>query len=591
MRTSGLHGLQSGLTQEAPIPLLAVRINVSLVEAVVEVEVVQDYVNREEEALEVVYFFPVEESAAVTGFKAEVDGRMVEGQVREVETAVREYKEAVDSGRFAGLLTEVKPDVLHLRLGRLGPGGGCRVRLTYLMEAAAEEGTTRVTLPTTLFPRYCPDSHKSFAVKQLGEIQYSAAINTISHPTTLFSMQVKVSMSRPIQAVTSPTHTLVQSGDQRKLLTMKKQMYELHHYLVEVEADTMDRDVVVLVETEASHMAKLVVEESPDGSSAALVTLIPCLESLTRQLVEVVFLMDCSGSMQGQSITLAREALVLFLHSLPSDSTFNIVRFGSSMEKLFPESQPYSDSTLASALLMAENLKADLGGTEILDPLNQLLIQGRVDSRVRQIFVLTDGAVSNSMECIRRVGKLCKASRVFTVGVGPSVDRHLVSGIARAGGGSAVFTSRGEEMASKVLEQLKQALAPAFHLEDVDWEVEGSSDNYIGPKTPRAVHPGARVSLFRLFTEGTQVRKVTLTASNCQKMVIEGSQKVEGEMVHKMLARKMIQELEEEDAGKEELIKEVALKYKLTSRFTSFVAVDPVRQQDLGTMTVRQVGK
>ena len=74
-------------------------------------------------------------------------------------------------------------------------------------------------------------------------------------------------------------------------------------------------------------------------------------------------------------------------------------------------------------------------------------------------------------------------------------------------------------------------------------------------------------------------------------MVIEGSQKVEGEMVHKMLARKMIQELEEEDAGKEELIKEVALKYKLTSRFTSFVAVDPLRQQDLGTMTVRQVGK
>ena len=121
---AGLHGIKSGLSEEAPVPLLAVQLNVTLVDAVVEVEVVQDYVNREEEGIEVVYFFPVEESAAVTGFKAEVEGRLVEGEVRQVEAAVREYEEAVDNGQTVGLLTEVKPDVFFLRLGRLGPGGG-----------------------------------------------------------------------------------------------------------------------------------------------------------------------------------------------------------------------------------------------------------------------------------------------------------------------------------------------------------------------------------------------------------------------------------------------------------------------------------
>ena len=117
---AGLHGIKSGLSEEAPVPLLAVQLNVTLVDAVVEVEVVQDYVNREEEGIEVVYFFPVEESAAVTGFKAEVEGRLVEGEVRQVEAAVREYEEAVDKGQTVGLLTEVKPDVFFLRLGRLG---------------------------------------------------------------------------------------------------------------------------------------------------------------------------------------------------------------------------------------------------------------------------------------------------------------------------------------------------------------------------------------------------------------------------------------------------------------------------------------
>ena len=173
MGDAGLQGIKSGLFEEAPVPLLAVQLNVTLVEAVVEVEVVQDYVNREKEAIEAVYFFPVEESAAVTGFKAEVEGRLVEGEVRQVEAAVREYEEAADKGQTVGLLTEVKPDVLHLRLGRLGPGGGCRVKLTYLMEASMEEGKTRVTLPTSLYPRYSPDTDKSSTAGQLAEIKYS----------------------------------------------------------------------------------------------------------------------------------------------------------------------------------------------------------------------------------------------------------------------------------------------------------------------------------------------------------------------------------------------------------------------------------
>ena len=227
-----------------------------------------------------------------------------------------------------------------------------------------------------------------------------------------------------------------------------------------------------------------------------------------------------------------------------------------------------------------------------MPPLVHLLTQSRIESRKTQIFVLTDGAVSNSMECIRTVGRLRKgtSTRLFTVGVGANVDRHLVKGLARAGGGTAVFTARGEEMASKVLEQLQQALAPAFHLADVDWGVEGPVDKHRSPKTPQVVHQGARLTLYRLFPKGAKVSKVTITASNRQKMVIEGSEAVSGELVHKMLARKMIQELEEEDTGEEEeLIKEVALKYKLTSRFTSFVAIDRVKQQDLRELRVRQV--
>ena len=101
--------------------------------------------------------------------------------------------------------------------------------------------------------------------------------------------------------------------------------------------------MVVLVATEAGHCPRLLVEKG-ENSTAVLLTLVPRLEDLVTVPSEVVFLIDCSGSMGGQSILMAKEALSLLLNSLPTNSTFNIVRFGSSMEMLFPLSLPYIDS-------------------------------------------------------------------------------------------------------------------------------------------------------------------------------------------------------------------------------------------------------
>ena len=207
----------------------------------------------------------------------------------------------------------------------------------------------------------------------------------------------------------------------------------------------MDRDVVVLVATEEGHRPRLLVEKGKN-STAVLLTCVPRLEDLTKVPSEVIFLIDCSGSMSGQSILMAKEALSLLLNSLPTDSTFNIVRFGSSMEMLFPSSQPYTDSTLDKARTLVQNLKANLGGTEILPPLQAILNQAKQEGEecLKQLFILTDGDVSNSLECIRLVGSERKNTRVFTLGIGASADRHLVKGLARAGGGTAAFTTIGE---------------------------------------------------------------------------------------------------------------------------------------------------
>ena len=122
----------------------------------------------------------------------------------------------------------------------------------------------------------------------------------------------------------------------------------------------MDRNIVVLVGTEASHRPRLIVEKGAD-STALLLTLVPRVGDLVTVSSEVVFLIDCLGSMGGESILIAKEALSLLLNSLSTDSTFNIVKFGSTLEMLFPSGQPlYTDTSIEKARLLVKNLSADL---------------------------------------------------------------------------------------------------------------------------------------------------------------------------------------------------------------------------------------
>ena len=209
--------------------------------------------------------------------------------------------------------------------------------------------------------------------------------------------------------------------------------------------------------------------EDGDGSTVLLLSLTPRF-SYPAQSSELVFLVDCSGSMQGESIRLASEALQLFLHSLPVDSFFNIVCFGTSYQPLFsPESRHYDDVSLAAAKQLARRLAANRGGTDIYEPLERMLRQRLMAGRPRQVFVLTDGEVTNADACIRLVHRYRHTNRVFTLGVGVAADPFLVKGLARAGQGSAAFAACGENLAPQVLRQLRAALQPCLHDVCIDW--------------------------------------------------------------------------------------------------------------------------
>jgi len=168
---------------------------------------------------------------------------------------------------------------------------------------------------------------------------------------------------------------------------------------------------------------------------------------------------DRSGSMSCQ-IKQLQDAMNIFMRSLPADCYFNIVGFGSGYTKLSPQSMRYTDESLKRATDHIATIMANYGGTNIYEPLSDVLSQPLIPFYSRQVFLLTDGQVSNTDDVIRLVQRKNQQCRVFSLGIGSSVSHFLVNGIARAGNGTSAFVASGERVERKVLKQLNDGFLP-----------------------------------------------------------------------------------------------------------------------------------
>jgi len=366
------------------------------------------YSNDSSDPVEVLFRFPVEQSQAVVGLTAIIDGRKIKAQLREKEEARAAYDDAIASGQSAALGEEKSGDVFSISLGNLPPQKEAEIQLQLVGELPIDaEGSVRFSLPSILKPRYTPaGSSDPLAPVPSGEGEQ------VEHAKVsgVYGFQLKVVDAKDIAEVTSPTHTLSilpdDSGDQL-LVSLS-------------EEKPLSRDLVVLIKHKDPHVPKALLESGVEtterendfmSNPAVMINFFPEFTDV-EAACEFIFLVDRSGSMSGSYIRSARETLVLFLKSLPEGSFFNIIGFGSDYKKLFPKSVAYSQETLDKATAHAQQMEADLGGTELLPPLEHIFTSLESFAGLpRQIFVLTDGSVSNTNACIKKVKQNLHSAR------------------------------------------------------------------------------------------------------------------------------------------------------------------------------------
>lgn len=305
----------------------------------------------------------------------------------------------------------------------------------------------------------------------------------------------------------------------------------------------------------------------------------------------VVFLVDCSGSMQGDSIAEARRAVELCLRTLQPGDRFQVVRFGSDCRPMTNEPVVFSQASLDTAVGQVRTIEADLGGTEILEALKK--IEKMTGDGSFSLLVMTDGAVSNEDEVLAWAGRLHSRCRVFAFGIGAGSSEYLVRGIARRGGGAAEFIHPGERIEPKVLRQFARVAAPVATDLVIDWGVSGAEP---APRDVPAVFAGEPLLVAARFRKGqappdgarVTVRGKTKAGEIAWSAEIRRSTSENGGIAALWWARQAILELEEthelprggsrqrrgdQEAWLKKAI-EISCEYGLLCSGTSFVAVE-----------------
>jgi uncharacterized protein YegL len=587
-------------------PLRGLSVQAKLVHFAAEVEVVQRFVNNTDSPIEAVFLFAQDDEATIYGLEAEIDTKKVVGICKTKEDAFTDYDDSIASGHGAYLLEKDETkDQFKLSIGNLPPGKECLLTVRYVTELEQDDSDLKFTLPVTRTPLLPASSSTS----QEGKLEGLQVNIEVAMPSTITK----------VEAISPHSIETTLNGKTAHVKFSSNSTTNLHESLRLVIGQEHPHQPQILFEVQNSEVSSS--SSSSDASeeggketeAALLLSFYPNIKSKSEEdefepFCEFIFLVDQSGSMAGSRINQAKNALHLFLRSLPEGTMFNIVGFGTAFRKLFSESQEYNSTSFSAATNHVNAMKADLGGTNVLAPLQDILSGGPNLDYPRQVFLLTDGDVDNTNQVIEYVKKNSNGTRIFTFGIGADASPKLVRGVAKAGKGQAEFVASGTRLEPVVLRQTKRALQPILKNVRVEWGPLEGKIRQAPPKLP-TLFDGERALVYAFIdsslkiddnllaqvVDGIVVKAVTsdqkateLTFGiNVEKRDQLRDLVREGDLVHRLAARAAIRQWAATPASErkhENQITELALRYQLASKFTSFVAVEERTEATEGTM-------
>ena len=548
---------------EARVALESVDVQASLQGLYEEVVVSQVYRNLETINIEAVYTFPLPMDAVLLDLSLELNGKLLKGEVQRKSEAEESYEVAMDDGDTAVLLQQLEPGLYTMNVGNILPGEQAVLRFRYAQLHRWQGDSLRLHLPLTIAPRYGDPSASGLAPHEVPEHALS-----VDHG---FTLRVRIEGALAQAELDCPSHPIV--------VSTRDGITELS---LSGGSTQVDRDFILLLKEPAESMIEAIA--APDGDEhVVLASFHPVFpDDMPESPRCVKLVVDCSGSMGGDSIAQAKKALHDIVSLLKPDDYFNLIAFGSSFDMLFPEPVIANDKNVRKAAGFVEQIDANMGGTEIGAALNAAYGCGKIDKLPSDVLLITDGEVwdhERIVEDARHSGH-----RIFTVGVGSAVSEAFVRGIAEATNGACELVSPRENMSQRIVrhfQRIDQQCAQSIHIE---WPVNPLRQI---PATVETVYAGDTLHVLG-WLEQPQVGQVRLTMTfedgrTVTQAVQLSEEPAYDEALHSSLprvaARMRMSSLDSVDAA------ELAERYQLVTEHTSCVLVcerdDEQKAQDI----------
>lgn len=565
------------------MPLKSTSASVKIAGVIADVNIRQVYVNAGKNALEAVYIFPGSTRAAVYGMTMTIGNRKLTAKIREKERARKEYETAKKEGKSTTLLEQKRPNIFQMNVANIMPGDTISVDMHYTELLIPTEGMYEFVYPTVVGPRYSetPDNeeHRDENWSKNPYLSEGEA------PDYSFDFKAILNSGIPIQKVVSPSHhvSLQFESKTRAIITLD-----------EKETFGGNRDLIIRYRLRGGEVESGLLLNPRSDENFFLMMLeppqAPTLEQIPAR--EYIFIFDVSGSMQGFPIGVSKTLLRKLISNLRPTDRFNVMLFESSNSMLHERSVEANEENINEAIRVLDRQQGG-GGTRLYPALQNALLHPKDDEYSRTFIVVTDGYVTIEKEAFNLIRNRLGEANLFAFGIGSSVNRYLIEGLAHAGMGEP-FIVTNEKEAETVGKKFRELIErPVLTNIRVDYsnfdtyDIEPVSIPDVFAERPIIVygkyHGAAKGTIRISGYSGSRLWHRTIDVSSAMG---EGNN-----ALRYLWARNRIKYLddyaryfEDGDNGyapgqSEKRVAEVTrlgLKYNLLTQYTSFIAVDSV---------------
>jgi len=585
----------SGHPETDVLPLKETSASVNIVGVIADVTVRQKYVNSGMNTLEAIYTFPLSTKAAVYAMKMTIGKRTITARISEKEKARRDYNKAKTEGNRVSLLEQNRPNVFTMNVANIAMNDTIVVELKYTELLVPENGVYSFVYPTVVGPRYSNKTKTEAGID--GQFVNTPYTKEGESSTYKFNIDIKINSGIPIQDVTCTTH---------KIRVTHPDLYTASIILDKNESNGGNRDVILNYSLQGNKIESGVMLYEHGDENFFLMMVQPPKKVLQEDIPprEYIFIVDVSGSMHGYPLDISKKLLRNLIINLKPTDKFNVVLFSGYTGVLSENSVEANQLNIDRAIHLIDNQHGG-GGTELLSALRRAYNIPRDNSYVsRSIVLVTDGYVDVEKEAFEMVRNNNDKSNFFSFGIGTSVNRHLMEGMAFMGNGEPMIVINAEK-ADQQAEKFRSYInSPVLTQIKTDFDTMEAYD--IEPGTTPDMLAERPIIIFGKY-KGTHNGTVTLKGNTGQSSYEKTfdlsaiNPNPAFSAIRYLWARERIKLLDYYtnqrqyyQASIDEFLKkdiiELGLKYDLMSQYTSFIAIDEEFKidKDGKSVTVKQ---